>query len=630
MAGDRTSVYAMVHQVLADSKKKLEEGQTKVASSTQRSAASHTVSGRRSGFSKIADACDRLAECIHLVNDDRSPREKLAEYAAIHQALTKRAFDVGNDAPKEPSLSAYQGTGNKGEHQDQEAEGSSQPPVSVPLDDGSPNPGGPDSALLAVPAMTPGESLDAGESGEATDAHQSPDEVTPNESPQPLDAANALETNQDMMMPEQPEDVLKQSAAMRKHAYMRALSKQADLSSGNLLNVRETGAATPGELQGERAGRRVGAVSGLAAGALGGAALGAGVPLAARDISPMFLTGLHPEEARNAAQLLKRAPFKTLAALGSVGGLLAGGALGTSLGRGIGGNLGLTVGSIKGPSQFDKTSSLKKASSVRKLQIMAKIAEDALNPAQIEAGTEPELQSADGIPNQLSQGSEVGELTPRETAPNVGEGSGRELLSSIEAAINATKSDAKGQNKGPLSEVLTEPAMSEAHDETLAESLDNTDSAGVKISSAQVSAARELLRRYINSAPGNAMKVAAILKMSADGADAADIAPGGGGAPMPTGGEMTSYPTDAEVAPMEEEGVGEVSEEALAAASQGVTPEEVEQAQQLLAMQELAGGMEGQQEAPAAGAENMEVTSQMGGMGMSSQPTPSPWSGGGM
>lgn len=618
MAGDRTSVYAMVHQVLADSKKKIEEGQTKVASSTQRSAASHTVSGRQSGFAKIADACDRLAECIHLVNDERTPREKLAEYKAIHRALTKRAFEVGDEAPKEPSLAGYQGTEDKGEHQDQEAEASSQPPVSPPLDDGSPNPGGPDSALLATPAMTPGESLDAGESGEATDAHQLPEEVTPNESPQPLDAANALETNQDMMMPEQAEDVLKQSAAMRKQAYMRKMAGIVDPETDR-AGVLET-ALGRGTTHGA-----IGALGGATLGALGGAALG------------RFSKILAP-----AANILSSHLGKTIspARLGATVGALGG----IPLGLPVGGIQGMVSGGMHASRLNKERESRKfgaqKEASARKLFYMKKIAEDALNPAQIEAGTEPELQSAPAIPNQLSQGSEAGEMTPRETAPNVGEGSGRELLDSIEAAINATKQDAKGQNKGPLAEVLTEPAMSEAHDATLAESLDNTDSAGVKISSAQVSAARELLRRYINAAPGNSMKVAALLKMSADGVDPADVAPGGGGAPMPTGGEMTSAPTEAEVAPSEEEGLeqapeealGQVSEEALVAAEQGVTPEEVEAAQQLLAMQELAGGVEGQQEAeaPAAGAENMEITSQMGGMGMSAQPTPSPWSSGGM
>jgi hypothetical protein len=626
MAGDRTSVYAMVHQVLADSKQKLASDQTKTASCASSSAASQKVSGRHSAFSKIADACERLSECIHLVNDDRSIQEKMAEYAT----LSKQAFDVGKDAPSEPSLSGYQDTGDKGDHQDQEADGSSQPPLHPELDDGSPNPGGPGTALLAVPATTSGESLDAGASGEATDAHQLPDEVTPNESPQEFDAPNALETNQDMMMPEQPEDVLKQAAAVRKSEIAQELRSLVLSKMAGVIDP-DTDPARAGTLE-TALGR--GRVHGIL-GALGGGALGS---LAGAGI------GALSHRARPGA------------------------AIGGGLGYGLGSLGGDIQGIVSGARHADKinkeldqrrktASVFQKEKEAHMLLLKAvqsgvspeaalsilglrKQAEDALNPAQISAGTEPELQSAPSIPNQLSQGAEVGELTPRETAPNVGEGSGRELLDSIESAINATKEEAKRQNKGALSEILTEPAMSEAHDSTLNQSLDNTDSAGVKISSAQVSAARELLRRYVNQTPGNAMKVAAILKMSADGVDAADVAPGGGGSPMPTGGEMTTAPTEAEQSPMEEgglgevpeEGLGDVSEEAIMAAQQGVTPEELEQAQQLLAMQELAGGTEAEQpvEAPAAGTGDQEVTSQMGGMGTSAQPTPSPWSGGGM
>jgi hypothetical protein len=244
-----------------------------------------------------------------------------------------------------------------------------------------------------------------------------------------------------------------------------------------------------------------------------------------------------------------------------------------------------------------------------------KLAEDALFPAKIDAGTEPELQSDPGSPSVLMQGSEAGVNTPRETAPTSGEGGGRNLLASNEAAINATKRDAKTQNKGALAEVLNEPAMSASSDKTLGQSLDNTSSAGVKISSARANAARELLRKFQEASPENAQKLAHLVKAADE-----QVAPGGGMPPGP--GEMTGVPD--EIAPAEEPAVppeameetaAPVSDEALEAARAGVTPEELAQAEALLAQQGLEGGgtEEGAMEPEVAGEAGKESNMPMGG-----------------
>jgi hypothetical protein len=60
---------------------------------------------------------------------------------------------------------------------------------------------------------------------------------------------------------------------------------------------------------------------------------------------------------------------------------------------------------------------------------------------------------------------------------------GRKHISSISAAINMTKKDAKGPVKAQLKEVLDEPAFSRKHDSKVHENLRNADKGGVKIAS---------------------------------------------------------------------------------------------------------------------------------------------------
>jgi hypothetical protein len=61
----------------------------------------------------------------------------------------------------------------------------------------------------------------------------------------------------------------------------------------------------------------------------------------------------------------------------------------------------------------------------------------------------------------------------------------RHLISSNQAAIDATKRDAKGPVKTQLSEVLEEPALNRGTDPVLNENLRNTGEAGVKIAAAR-------------------------------------------------------------------------------------------------------------------------------------------------
>jgi hypothetical protein len=501
----KQSVFEMVHQVLGDAKEKQASSR-----GVEKRAAAPQPSPKPAGgltdeyFGKLASACDHLATNLHLIDHTRTPQEKLAEYAAISQALQKRAFEGGDKV-----------------HQTTEAESESIPPTSVTTDDSGTGVGS-GNAIPSMPATTPGTSMDAGESGEASGQNQPPKTVTPNEKPNANDPPNALETNQGMMMPSQPDDLLNQPGG--------------DEASGKVASARV---------------RRI------------------LDKVAGRDV----------QQFQTKAAAAKRARVLMMKAAQS----------------GI---------------PLDTAASL-----------IMKFAGDEEDPAQISAGTDPLLQSEPGQPSVLSQGAEAGSNTPRGSAPTSGEGAGRDLLSSNESAINATKREAKQQNKGALSDLLTEPMHSSEHDHTLQESLDNTSSAGVKIS-----AARELLKKVALASPEFRQRVAMLVKRAAESED-----PTGKGedkAPTtPPAAEPVAEAPPAEVAaePAPETGM----EAALAAVLAGVTPEDLAAAEALLASGDAGGeaAMPPEGAIPQAGVEDQEKLQQFGmGAGAptaaSSAPTP--------
>lgn len=712
----KDSVFSMIRQVLTDSQEK-----TAAAKATQNPGVEKTAAAKPQGeytpilFHKIADACDFLANNLHEVVDSRSPQEKLAELASIQANLRKMAFEVGNNPA--PDISQNPDNADKGPHQTQEAESSSIPPTSPPLEGGEPNPGGPNTAMKAEPAMTTGEGvMDAGESGSAMGAHQVPTSTSPGEKPTPTSAANAMETNLEMMMPSQPEDLLKQNSAIIKMARAgkirpetalamiekrASLQKQALLNLGTLSGAMEApeGKGWSGAGYGTLGGMLGGSVGGLA-GLAGGATLGAGLGAMGRAAGPGALvggglgalagTGLGQwlGGQRMAKEFLKKkalekeveASAKSASALGFTKSLARRSPeelkhmakkLKSTISTAEAQNLSArqlkdvpkhakkveewtrksqrafparehlpavesasrhaeAAGSLKKASARIKTAMQrlprgsailgKAAEAVNWLEkgaasntppdtflafmrlrgddTVIKIAEDAIYPAQISAGTTPELQQVPGVPSALNQGSEAGELTPRETAPNTGEGAGRELLSSNEAAINATKGKAKGQNKPPLAEVLTEPALSAAHDKVLQESLDNTSSAGVKIS-----AAKEALRKFAELSTANARMVAALAKLAEEGElPPGALPPEAAAGVVPPEAAAGGIPPEAgaEGLPPELGAGGEApSEEALEAAHAGVTPEELEMAELLLAAQEEESAAADQEAAAA-------------------------------
>jgi hypothetical protein len=480
------SVNEMVHQVLGDTREKLAQASSRVEKEKRAAVASQPLA--KSGgtqftndyLSKLAAACDHLASNLHLLDHARTPQEKLAEYAAINAAMLKRAFEGGDKA-----------------HQTTEANSDSISPPSVSTDDSGTGVGA-GNAIPSASTNTPGTSMDAGESGEATAGNKPPQSVTPDERANPNDAPNALETNQGMMMPSQPEDLLNQPGGDE------ATGKIASARTLRLLNR---------------------------------------------------VTGREVKVAQEKFAQAKR--VKVLMAKAAQSGV-----------------------------PFDAAAAL-----------IQKFAGDEEASAIISAGSDPLLQSEPGVPSAQSQGAEVGSNTPRGSAPTSGEGGGRELLSSNEAAINATKGRAKQQNKGALTELLTEPMQSSAHDRTLQESLDNTSSAGVKIS-----AARELLKKMAASSPEVRQRIAALVKQ------AEGYAPGAVEAAPQLGYSAPMAQEEAE----DSAGDGAM-DAALSAVLAGVTPEDLAAAEELLAGE--AGGAEMAPEpgvAPEAGAGDQEKLHQFG------------------
>lgn len=121
---------------------------------------------------------------------------------------------------------------------------------------------------------------------------------------------------------------------------------------------------------------------------------------------------------------------------------------------------------------------------------VVKVAEDAINPAKISAG------SADSTMLQRSAAGEDG------GAPAGGKPQGPTgLVASNDAARNYTRADAKAQVKPQLAKVLSEPALSAAHDNVLQKSFAHTGQAGVKIAaSVKTAAARAILEKMAEEA----------------------------------------------------------------------------------------------------------------------------------
>lgn len=641
-----TDIFGMVQQVLADSQEKLASAPgTARASETpepgeQPSNGSEVAGGDATipDPIKVAEACEYLAGNMHLIVDTRTTQEKLAEYAALSAAVEAKLAAIGDEP--------------QGAHQRTQANPDSISPMVPGLSAGQPGAGS--NQMASEQNTASGTPVEPNSQGSATEEKVIPKDISPNEKANPNDANNALETNQDSP-PGGSEEMVQKVATL---AQQRA-TKLAELVATGRLNEKVAAAVI---LRDQAYLEKAAAEPGFAEKAI----LGQGAAYAGKGHR---WEGAKEMAKANIPHQAKRTGIGAAlgglagAALGGPGGRLAGGIAGASLGGGIGSMAGMgrdiergreagkavaakyegqekgagglppALAKNKAKVQAAQTSApgaelpdLKKGASTIPAGIaqalINKFAEDAINPASISAGTEPQLQSADGVPSAITQGTAAGEGVPA----TKGGDQGRELIQTNVAAINASKDQAKGQRtRSEMRKWLDEPAFTAGGDKTLNQSLDNTSAAGVKIAATS----RAFLQKWADANPENAKKLEEAItyikqaqptmgasgvpggSMGASGVPGSPAMSGGGdmgGMPMPGAGGMETPAADVE-GPAEP-----VSDAALAAAAAGVSPEEVVMAEELLAAQmgEGEGTVEGDPEAEAAAAEEEAAAAEAG------------------
>ncbi len=125
-----------------------------------------------------------------------------------------------------------------------------------------------------------------------------------------------------------------------------------------------------------------------------------------------------------------------------------------------------------------------KAASAIRQAVLKKLAGEDVMRANIEAERSANPLAGMG---QL-ESFDATQAAPHQSGDASGGGfgnQGRRLIASNQAAIDATKGDAKGPVKTQLSEVLDEPALTSSTDSVLENNLQNTGKAGVKIAAAR-------------------------------------------------------------------------------------------------------------------------------------------------
>lgn len=343
-------------------------------------------------------------------------------------------------------------------------------------------------ALQVMEATSTGSGIEAGQSGQATPAHIVPKSPsTQVEQVQVGKANTGLETNDDMKHGEQPVEPIaneKTSSGLVQSNLQRLQKMASGSPEGHHVRRALLGNPISSAVEAEKgkklrsfgsaAKHLVGqSLKGTGIGGVGGAAVGAGI--------------------------------------GALKGGKEGAKAGARIGANIGGSIGGIAGAVRG-THGHRASEIHGANSKHKskegsapIELIRKLAEDAINPAQISS---PANVNPAEPPEGVSASEEGGPSEPSDV------NSQKRLISSNQAAINYTKGEAKADPKKDLADVLTEPALSAAHDTVLRQSFDNTGAAGVKISSAQgmaktahqVGAQRLLISRLIKQASEESKK----------------------------------------------------------------------------------------------------------------------------
>lgn len=350
-------------------------------------------------------------------------------------------------------------------------------------------PGKGPNALDVSAATASGENIDAGQGGQAIAADLPPTNPAQQSSGVAKDPANAMATNDSMMHGEQPVDPMgneKTSEVYRRNMKKLGFSitPEGHGVDARVLRMREqSGLQRMKQLQEEGiAGYNNPETGGTMTGSFRKALSTPFGGVMEEDPRHMAYAAAKHEAGRNAWNPLGGAltphPMEeggTAWQMGKLKGTKAG-----------------------GPTKKEKSKEKKSSVLARNFAALGlhKLAEDAINPAQISAGQEPAQGATPppgAAPAQEGTPSEPGDVNSQ-----------KRLIDSNQAAIDYTKREAKADPKKDVDKVLAEPALSAAHDQTLAKTLEHTQAAGVKISHdlTKTAAAQALLYKLAEEACG--------------------------------------------------------------------------------------------------------------------------------
>lgn len=378
------------------------------------------------------------------------PSEVCVKYAEALEYMAKQSADPGSAGVASPGVGPGQGAGQ---------------------------------VMEVLEATSEDPPIQPGAQGQATSKNVPPKDPPMRSFPDNKGPANVMDDNLEMQHPEQPVDPmnnekasnegLKESAALfRKNAAALGLKKQA-LSmtpEGHEYDAAMSDAAKQHALQQMQTMQQHGIV-GYGQGGEGGAF----IPNIGKSLMYQLTTpaGTGPETHPMLAARMAHAKAEAHKQGKNVWNPFKG--LGTPIPEEEGGTPGVfgTLGGVKKESAA-KALFAKNAAALG----LKKVAEDAINPAQISAGA----ASAQGA--EAPQGVSASEEGPIPAEPS-DVNSQKRLIGTNDAAINYTKRQAKADPKRDLGQLITEPALSASTDKTLDIAFDNTNAAGAKIASAK-------------------------------------------------------------------------------------------------------------------------------------------------
>jgi hypothetical protein len=339
-------------------------------------------------------------------------------------------------------------------------------------------------ALQVLEATSSEKNIDAGQGGQATSQNQPPQ--SPSLQPEKVQQGNAgtgLATNDDMKHPEQPVEPIKNAAANLEALNRDRLAKLAGVGDvvKNLGGKAKAVASEAKDIfSGSRARGAIGEFRGAKKGLQNAES---NLAVAEKNRAPSRITDAIKGDVGAASKAHGEARSKAIKETGKTVGA-------------YGAAAGAAGGAAAAASGGKKKESSGTLALIRQLTV--KVAEDAINPAQISSGTVDPVAPPEGA-------SASGEGVPSEPSDVTSQ---KRLIQSNEAAINYTKGEAKADPKKDVAQVLNEPPLTSSTDKVLNLAFDSTGQAGVKISSAgglqktasQLGATRVLLARLIKEA----------------------------------------------------------------------------------------------------------------------------------